>query len=134
VPNLHVNEATGPISLVTTTETIVATVTPALTINAPGGEGLSISGFINVLTGTGTTAVVTRVRKGSLVTDTLIDVAQTHTIGAAVSASIPFGALDGAGASATAQNYVVTMQQTAASANGTVNYVLVNAQSGNAVE
>jgi hypothetical protein len=132
--NLHVNEGVGPITLVTTAETIVATVTPALTSNAPGGEGLSISGFINLLTGTGTTAVVIRVRKGSLVTDTVVDVAQTHTVGAAVSASIPFGALDGAATTLTAQNYVVTVQQTAASANGTVNYALVNTQSGNAVE
>lgn len=131
--NLHVNENTA-VTLVTTAETIVATVAPGLNINAPSGEGLSISGMINVLTGASTTAVVIRVRKGILVTDTVIDVAQTHTVGAAVSASIPFAALDQLAITATLQQYVVTIQQTAASGNGTVNYVMVNAQSGNAVE
>lgn len=131
--NLHVNEASA-VTLVTTAETVVATIAPGLNINAPGGEGLSISGFINVTTGTATTAVVIRVRKGTTTADTLVDSALTHTIGAAVSASIPFGALDQAATSATAQQYVVTIQQTAATANGTVNYALINAQSGNAVE
>jgi|KBSSwiStaDraftv2_1062776.scaffolds.fasta_scaffold1358516_2 hypothetical protein len=130
--NNHCNTASA-VTLVTTAETAVVTVTPFNT-SSPGGEGVSISGSLNITTGTATTAVVIRVRQGSGVAGTVVGAALTYTIGAAVSATIPYDVLDTTALSATGQQYTVTAQQTAASANGTVNLATVNAESSSVVE
>lgn len=112
-------------TLVTTAEAVAAT-SAAKDIENPGGQGTRISGIVNVTTGAATTAVVVRVREDSL-TGNVIGEALTHTIGAAVSATIPFDALD---TSLTDDNkvYVVTVTQTAATGNGTVNHAVINVE------
>lgn len=103
-------------------ETVVYT-TPAIQMGA--GEGpVGITGTLNVVPGTGTTAVVIRVRQGN-VTGPLVGVALTHTVAAGAVQSVSFGATDtgdflqqpGGG------QYVVTAQQTGGTANGTTNAV-----------
>jgi hypothetical protein len=119
VANASDVQATGSTSLVTTAETAAATSSLVPEQN-PSGQGVRISGVVNVTAGTATTAVQVRVRAGSGVTGTLIGNALTHTLAAGASASIPFDALDTTTVSAGLQ-YTVTVQQVAATGNGSVN-------------
>lgn len=113
------------VTLVTTAETVIA-VTSINQTNNPGGQGVLVRGSVNVTAGAGTTAVVVRVRTGSTTAGTLIGVAETDTLAAANSESLPFDFLD---SSANALNgnvqYCVTVQQTGATGNGTANYGLI---------
>lgn len=92
-----------------------------------------VGGVINFTTGASVTAVVIRVRRASL-TGALVGEAQTITIGAAVSANIPYEVLDSGVVDGTAQLWVVTIVQTAASGNGTSNNATIRAQSATPVE
>jgi hypothetical protein len=130
--NLHAVGSSTDVPLVTTAETVVAT-TSIFNVGNTGGQGVSVGGVFNITTGTGTTAIVVRVRRATL-TGTQVGESQTHTIGAAVSANIAFEQLDSGVLDGTAQSYVVTVSQTAASANGTVNNAAIHAQSATAVE
>lgn len=118
------------VNVPTTTET-VAVASPLFVTNNPAGQGVLISGIVNILAGTSTTAVVVRIRQGS-VTGTLVGVATTHTLAAGASANIAFEALD---SSALALNtgsagsvWVVTVQQTGGAAAGTVNIAVIEVQ------
>jgi hypothetical protein len=91
--------------------------------NAPGVGKPSnnrIAGAMDLLAGTGTTAVVTRCRQGSL-TGAVVGVLETDTLAATNTGAIPFDFKDTA--SGYAQAYVITVQQTGGTANGTVNYI-----------
>jgi len=103
---------------VTTAETIALTL--PFTGQATAREGNLITGFINYTQGTAGTAVTIRVRAGATVTGTLIGVADVNTLAAAATANIEFGALDLATFPAGNQ-YVVTVQATAATGNPVVN-------------
>jgi len=120
----HKNTASGAgvSNPATSAETVIYT-TPALQMGQ--GEGsVGITGTVNVTPGTGTTAIVLRVRQGTL-TGPLLGVALTHTVAAGAVQSITFGATDntdflqqpGGGV------YVITAQQTGGTANGTTNAV-----------
>lgn len=130
--NLHAVGATTDVPVVTTAETVLATST-TFNVGNTGGQGVMVGGVINFTTGTSTTAVVIRVRRASL-TGTLVGEAMTHTIGAAVSANIPYEVLDTGIVDGTAQLWVVTIVQTSASANGTSNNATIRAMSATAVE
>jgi hypothetical protein len=107
--------------------------------NAAAGQGLIVRGVLNVTAGTGTTAVVIRVRKGNQITGALVGLAQTVTLAAGSSATIPYEVLDNApitagvdpqGAQSVGQNmYSVTIQQTGGTGAGTVNYGTIGMQS-----
>lgn len=109
-----------------------------LDYEAPVGQGMKVRGTINVTAGTGTTAVVLRVRKGGL-TGALVGPAMTHTLAAGASANIPYDVLDNAptqspidpqGAQSVGSNlYLLTIQQTGGTAAGTVNYGTISLQS-----
>lgn len=129
--NLHTVSASA-VNVPTTTETVLATVGP-FSENQAGGQGVSFDGNINLTVGTGGTAATVRVRRGTDITGTLIGVAQSQTVVAANSVNLPIAELD----PVTVQpnvTYVVTIQQTAASANGTVNRVVFSAQDATAFE
>lgn len=107
-------------SLATTAETVVATVTGTSTNQQ--GQTVSIRGLANITLGTGTTAVVMRVRRDSIA-GTVVGEVQTEQIFSAAGSTEDHeiyrqeadpGEFSG-------RTYVVTVSQTAASANGTVN-------------
>lgn len=116
----------------TSAETAILT-TDTVAYNAVGGEGVWINGMLNLLAGTGTTAVVIRVRKGAnTTTGTIVGAARTHTLAATNSASVPVSELD---TTPGANNvYTVTVQQTggaaAGNANGTVGTTPVSSVPG----
>lgn len=133
--NAHVNTASS-VPLVTTAETVAVTISPAVAITAPSGEGVAIQGSVNVTAGTGTTAIQVRVRQGTSTSGTLVGQAVTHTLAAGATASVPVDQQDSSASAlaGTADQWIVTVQQTGASANGTVNSATITAESCNAVE
>lgn len=107
------------------TETIVATSTP-MNANNPGGQGNSISGVVNITAGTGTTAVVVRVRAGTTTAGTNLGPAAgvSHTLAAGASANIGYEFNDPSNQLSN-QQYVVSVTQTGGTGAGTVNYVTI---------
>lgn len=110
---------TGSQTLTTTTEAVIATLA---NINLDSiTPRVSLSGTVNVLAGTGTTAITLRIRRAGL-TGALVGTANLNTLAAGSTFTLSVEADDSPGESAGA-TYVVTAQQTGASANGTVNQV-----------
>lgn len=108
------------VNVPTTTET-VAVASPPVASQVPAGGGFIVTGMVNILAGTTTTAVVVRVRQGSTTGGTLVGTADTHTLAAGATASIPVCEYF-PGPTAPANNqFCITVQQTAATGNGTVN-------------
>lgn len=118
----------SPVTLVTTGETTVMA-GPVIPEANPGGQGIRVSGYVNVTTGTATTTVTIRVHAGPSVSAPLVGRAAVHTLPAGETNSIPFEAVDptlfnpagpfppGSGGA----QYSVSVQQQAATGNGTVN-------------
>lgn len=124
--------AVSAVPTATSAETTIA-VSDTISWNASSGlEGLIIRGVLNITAGTGTTAVVLRVRKGSGTGGALVGSAMTHTLAAGSSANVAYEVLDAApianvstpsGAQSVPTNqYTVTVSQTGGTAAGTVNY------------
>lgn len=120
----HTQMATSAVTVTTTSETVLDT-SDILTLAPLGGEGNRVHGVLNFTTGAGTTAVVVRVRQNTL-TGTVVGNAQTVTAAAAATLSIPYDVLDVGAASTPVQQYVVTIQQTAATGNGTGNQTTIS--------
>lgn len=120
---------TAATTLVTTAETQAAT-SASVPENQAGAaaQGLVVRGVLNILAGTGTTAVQVRVRAGNnTLTGAQIGPTMTHTLAAAATAQVPFEVVDTTLVQAGAQ-YTVTVQQVGASANGTVNLATVGSE------
>jgi hypothetical protein len=100
-------QVTTNTTVVTTAETIVAT-TPAISTPSPDTP-VTISGVLSMTYGTGTTAVTVQVRRGTTVSGTLVGEANAWNV-----TDTPG---DVAG-----QSYVITVTQTGATANGTVQF------------
>lgn len=124
-PNVKVNSG---VTLVTTAETVLTT-TVARQVNAPSSIGQYISGVINVTAGAGTTAFVVRVRAGSDLTGAVIGGPETVAATASVNANVAYAQMDFVN-NAQVQ-YTVTIQQTGATGNGTVNFVSLSEQTAN---
>lgn len=103
---------------VTTAETIVWQSPPA----SPryDQDQWTIEGVLDFLTGTATTAVTIRCRRGSLVTSPIVGSAELDTVAAAVNQPVPFQFVDAPGAVA-GLVYSITYQATAATGNATIN-------------
>lgn len=108
-------------TVVTTTELAVFS-TPVLA-TGPGNMGIWISGDVQITPGTGTTAVTIRGRFGVGITGFNFDSTPAIPVTAGVPTNIPYNFFDTSQASSEVGglNYSVTVQQTGASANGTVN-------------
>lgn len=108
------------VSLVTTAETVVCTI-DGIATNQPG-QRVIVAGEYNVTLGTNTTALVTRIRRDSL-TGTQVGEAQTEQISTAAGSSESHAIRreDGNAGEFSGRTYVMTVSQTGASANGTVN-------------
>src|SRR5437588_8247747 len=100
----------------------VCTFPPAFDVTGPtSGQNTRVSGSLNITAGAGTTAVVVRVRQGAnTTTGTVVGVAETDTLAAAASGSIPFDFIDLTNQYLSSQ-YSLTVQQTGGTAAGTVN-------------
>ena len=107
---------TADTTLVTTAETVVATLSG---VSTPRAVNVQLRGWAQLTTGTNTTAVTPRIRRGSTITGTLIGEANPVTIGAAAGSTEDFEVdVRDDGADIAAATYVLTLQQTGASANG----------------
>ena len=82
---------------------------------------VSIIGFLNITPGTSATACVIKIRRNT-VSGTQVGTTESPIDVAATSQTISFGATDTPGESANLV-YVVTVTETSAGANGTVNVV-----------
>lgn len=110
---------TAAVAIPTTVETVVAT---SNALSPPVDSFLAmIQGWLQLTSGTGTTGVTLRVRRGTDITGVLVGVATVQTdpggAGATSDYSIQVQERPGAGGSFV---YVLTVQQTAAAANGSV--------------
>lgn len=104
-------------TVTTTTETVALTL-PA--ISTPGPDAaVHIDGSLSMTYGTAATAVTVRVRRGTDATGTLVGEANAETVSAGNTSEQTFDVRDTPGEVA-GQTYVVTVQQTAATGNGTV--------------
>ena len=104
------------VALATSAETVVCTLSGVDT--TPESDPVQLQGEVDVTTGTGTTALVLRVRRGTTTADALVGAASTSTASAGVSESPTIQVEDVPGQVA-GQSYVLTVQQTGATANGT---------------
>lgn len=112
-------QVTNAVTVTTTSETAAVT-SPAQGISPPTASlGLVVRGNVNFTAGTGATAVTIRVRQGSGITGTLVGNALTVTVAAGSSYDLAFDVVDTS--PVPAQQYTVTVTQTAATGNGTVN-------------
>lgn len=108
---------TATTTLVTTAETVVATLSGISTRNA--SEQVNFRSRAEISWGTGTTSGVVRIRRGTGITGTLVSTQPLLTVAAGnVSGNDPV-AIDTPGEVAN-QSYVLTVQQTAATGNGSV--------------
>lgn len=125
--------AASAVNVPTTTETVLATLGP-FNENMAGefAQGVACDGNINFTAGTGATSITMRVRRGGL-TGALIGVAAVQTVTAGNVVNIPIAELDPTLVQV-GVTYAVTLQQTAASANGTVNRVVFSCQDATAYE
>jgi len=111
----------GSQTVTTTTEKVVAT-TAALSMG-PGQQGIWFSGDVEITPGTGTTAVTVKLRAGTSISGTQVDTTAAVPVTAGTATQIPYNLLDltTEAEQAGGQQYVITVTQTGATANGTVN-------------
>lgn len=104
-------------TLTTTTETVVATLSG---VNTPRRTTVTLRGWAQLTTGTATTTVTPRIRRGTTASGTLIGEGNAVTIGAAAGGTEEFActAVD-EGIDLAGGSYVLTLQQAAATGNGT---------------
>ncbi len=105
------------LAVVTTAETVAAT-SEALAPPRPGVRAV-IRGLVQFDSGADTTAITVRIRRGTIATDPLVSEAIAEETTAALAETWVVSAVDTLGDVATVQ-YVVTIQATAATANGTI--------------
>lgn len=107
-------------SLVTTAETVVATLAGVST-NQPG-QSVGLRGTYNITLGATTSALVTRIRRDGIAGAVVGEVQTEQIFSAAGSTEDHEIYREDAGAGEfSGRTYVVTVSQTAATANGTVN-------------
>lgn len=108
--------ATVDVNVPTTVETVIATVSGISTRDQ--SEQVVITAIVQFLTGAATTAVTLRVRRGVDTTGVLVGEANPIAAAAAAAVGLAVAARDNPGYVA-GQSYVITAQQTAATAAGT---------------
>lgn len=130
--NLHA-VAVSAVTLTNAVEGVIATL-PAFSENQAGefAQGVVLQAGLNVLIGTGGTALVLRIRKTSL-TGALVGVAQTITVTAASVVQVGIDELDPTLVQPGVV-YVLTGQVTSASANSTVNRCVLAAEDASQFE
>lgn len=110
-------QATGDITVVTTTETILATIA---SVNTPRpGCKVQLFAFGQFTSGANTTGLTFRWRRGATITDTVVGESNVEQIEAAAGSTEGHSvAVEDTPGEVAGQTYVFTVQATAASANG----------------
>lgn len=108
--------STAATSIPTTTETVLATLPP---LSSDGqAQSVLLEGVAGFTVGTGTTTVTVRIRRGTGITGTAVASIAGVNVTAGNVVQIPINGVDTPGEVAD-QQYVLTVQQAAATANGT---------------
>lgn len=110
------------VNVPTTSATIVLSGIPAARGSSAAFQDQTISGVLNITPGTATTAVTVRCKNQG---GTQFGTSQVHTVAAAAPQNIAFNFQDVSGLVNT--SYQIEVQQTAATANGTVNEIVAYA-------
>ena len=116
------------VSITTTTETAALT-SAALPVNAPGAQGVKVTGTVTGATGAGVTSTQVRVYRGTSTAGTQIGGTLQEAQGASSFYSMDFSALDTAPGSN--PQYTVSVQMVGATGNSTVTYALISAEVAN---
>jgi hypothetical protein len=116
-PNVYDVSVTADTTVVTTAETVAGSVFVAA-VPGPGAR-VRLIGDMTVTTGASTTALTPRWRRGIDATGVLVGEGNPVTAAAATNNDLSFNVTDTPGEVA-GQTYVLTVQATAATANGTV--------------
>lgn len=122
MPIVNRGSATAVATDAAAAEKIILTLNPNQDASVGAGVPNLIEGTVNVTPGASTTAVVVRVRQGSLIGGTQVGPSITTTLAAAALGNVPFQVEDLASVANGGNQYVVTVQQTAGAGAGTVNY------------
>lgn len=117
MPLVYSNSTIVNATVVTTAETAVWQTSPASARSDQ--DQWAIEATIDFTTGTGTTGLTVRCRRGTGVLGTQVGASNLDTIAAGNSQPVSVNFTDTPGAVA-GQIYTITVQQTAATANGTV--------------
>jgi hypothetical protein len=108
---------TSDVTLTTTSETVIVSSASAC-VPRPDAEVVVIA-YAQLTTGTNTTAVTPRIRRGSTTSGTLVGEANAEIIKAAAGSIEPFYIMaTETRSNVNAADYTLTLQQTGASANG----------------
>lgn len=126
---VYSSEVSADTTVVTTAETVVATISGVGT-SLPG-EKIRLSGQASITLGTATTALTWRIRRDS-VTGTVVNDADPVQIETAAASTEDHNvdADDSFSGEVAGQTYVLTVQQTAATGNGTVLNAYLKAEVG----
>jgi len=117
VKDVGASTFTTDVPLVTTAETVV--VSSDLVLTPFATSRVIVIAWAQLTTGTATTAVTPRIRRGTVITGTLLGEATPVTVGAAAGSTEQFYAIAFEERQSTDRvQYSFTLQQTAASANG----------------
>lgn len=110
--------STSDTPLVTTAETVVATV---VVPSVPGpGSTIVVEAHCQLTVGTGTTSITPRIRRGSTTAGTLVGEANAQGVSGAAGSTEDVGlTVDDTPGEVVNQSYVLTVQQGAATGNGT---------------
>lgn len=112
--------------LVTTTEAVGATVVGVSNQSVDGI--IRLTAYVAVTGGTNTTFATVRIRRGNGITGTIVGESNPVTLTGAAAVAVPISAEDIPG-EVGGVPYSVTVQLTAASANGAINYAGIQATS-----
>lgn len=113
-----------PTSIVTTTETVVATFTSP-PMNQPTGLGALLAAWVVMTTGTAATNIIVRIRQGTTTAGAQLGIASTPCTAATANQGATAAAPDGTTEYPAGQAYCVTVQQVAATGNGTMQSVFL---------
>lgn len=117
VSEVEAGHATADTAIVTTAETVAVSTGEVLV--GPGAKRVVLLGWAQVTTGAGATSVTPRIRRGTAVTDTLVDEANAQAQAASTAAHLNIFAIDddpGEGKF----RYSLTVAQAGATGNGTI--------------
>lgn len=135
----NASQVTTTTTLTTTSETVAA-VTPARAVNNPGGQGVLVQALVSGATGAAATSVQVRIRQGANggvgatapagtqvggTVQVAVTASSFHAVAISILDSSAFGILNAAA------QYAVTVQQVAATGNGSVTQAQIAEESCN---
>lgn len=124
VPRVVTATVVADVPLVTTAETVLATVTPITTADAT--EQVTLTGTAQITAGTAATAITPRIRRGTDATGAVVGEGNPQTVAAGNTVDLSMNERDVPGPVAGA-SYVLTAQQVAATGNGSSLHAVLTA-------